>query len=119
MMESRAYSYGSVGGTDHVVTSIKGCVVFDTATGVIQHVHQVVTIEGAEETTDEEVARRALGFARERLESGTPLPGATAVQAVEGELDVLPFDPGRLDLSRPHRVDPQTRALVPDESAAR
>src|SRR4051794_2603623 len=62
VMESRAYSYGSVGGTDHVVTSIKGCVVFDTATGAIQHVHQVVTIEGAEETTDEEVARRALGF---------------------------------------------------------
>jgi hypothetical protein len=116
-MESQARYFDNVGGTDRVVASVKGCVVFDSATGVIQHVHQVVTIDGADETTDDEVARRALTFARERLDSGTALPGETAIRAVEGELAVLPFDPTRLDLSRPHRVDPQTRSLVPDERA--
>jgi len=116
-MEPGSYG-GNAASTDHVVSSVKGCVVFDSATGVIQHVHQVVTIEGAEETADDEVANRALALARERLESGTALPGEATVRSVEGELAVLPFDPAELDLSRPYRVDPKTRLLVPDDRAS-
>jgi hypothetical protein len=97
---------------------MKACVVFDSANGASLHVHQVVTIEGAEETPDEEVTRRALALAQERLESGTPLPGEQSIGAVEGELEALQLDPSQLDITGPHRVDPQTGSLVPSDRPA-
>jgi hypothetical protein len=112
-MEPEARVFDNVGSTDYAVRSVKACVVFDSATGEVRHVHQVVTIEGAEETSDDEVTRRALSLARERLESGIALPGEQAVRAVEGELEALPVDPSQLDVTRQQRVDLQTKSLVP------
>jgi hypothetical protein len=109
----------TAGSTEYAVRSVKACVVFDSASGEIQHTHQVVTIEGAEETSDDEVTRRALSLARERLESGIPLPGEQAVRAVEGELEALQVDPSQLDVARPQRVDLATRSLVPTPEPAR
>jgi hypothetical protein len=117
-VESEFRAFDTAGSTDYAVESVKGCVVFDSASGAIQHIHQVVTIEGAEETPDDEVTRRALSLARERLEGETALPGEQAVRAVEGELEVLQFDPSQLDFTRPHRVDLQTRSLVPIDQTA-
>jgi hypothetical protein len=117
-MESEAGVFDKVGSTDYAVRSVKACVVFDSATGEVQHVHQVVTMEGAEETPDDDVMLRALSLARERLESGIALPGEQAVRAVEGKLEALQVDPSQLDIARPHRVDLQTRSLVPINQTA-
>jgi hypothetical protein len=103
------------GSTGYQVRSVQACVVFDTESGEIHHVHQVVTMEGAEATSDDEVKQRALSFARQRLESGTPLPGEQTVRPVEGELDALQVDPSLVDRTRPQRVDPRSRRLVPIE----
>jgi hypothetical protein len=104
---------GTAGSTDYAIRSVKACVVFDSVTGEIQHIHEVVTMEGAEETSDDEVMRRALLLARERLASGTALPGEQAARAVEGELEVLQVDPSQLEVARPYYVDVQTRSLAP------
>jgi hypothetical protein len=113
-MESSARaSNGFIGGTDQSVRSVQACVVFDSVTGEILHVHQVITMEGAEETSDDEVTRRALSLAREQLESGTALPGEQTIRTVEGELETLKVDPLQLRVAEPHRVDVRTRSLVP------
>jgi hypothetical protein len=103
------------GSTGYRVRSVQACVVFDTASGEIHHVHQVVTMEGAEATSDDEVKQRALSFARQRLESGTPLPGEQTVRTVEGELEALQVEPSQVDRTRPQRVDRSARTLVPIE----
>jgi hypothetical protein len=103
------------GSTGYQVQSVQACVVFDTASGEIHHVHQVVTMEGAEATSDDEVKQRALLFARQRLESGTPLPGEQTVRTIKGELEAFQVDPVLVDRTRPQRVDPETRTLVPIE----
>jgi hypothetical protein len=119
LVESKGQALKGLGlSTGYAVRSVKACVVFDTASGEIQHVHQVVTMEGAEETSDDEVKRRALLFARQRLESGTALPGEQAVRAVQGELEAVEVDPSQLEVARPQRVDPGTRSLVPVDGAA-
>lgn len=113
-MESEGHALKAlVSSTHYAVRSVKASVVFDTASGEIQHVHQVVTMEGAEETSDDEVMRRALSFARQRLESGTALPGEQAVIPLDGELEALQVDPSQVEVARPQRVDLQTRSLVP------
>jgi hypothetical protein len=117
-MEAEARTFDHAGSPDYVVRSVKACVVFDSASGAVRHVHQVVTIEGARETPDDEVRRRALSLAQEQLESGTPLPGEQVIRAVEGELEALQFDPLQLDLTRPHRVDLRTKSLVPIDQTA-
>src|SRR5687767_3405211 len=105
------------GSTGYQVQSVQACVVFDTASGEIHHVHQVVTMEGAEATSGDEVKQRALSFARQRLGSGTPLPGEQTVRTVEGELEALQVDPSLVDRTQPQRVDPKTKKLVPIEQS--
>jgi hypothetical protein len=118
-MESDGSAFsGTAGSTDYAIRSVKACVVFDSATGEIQHIHEVVTMEGSEETSDDEVMRRALSLARERLESGTALPGEQGVRAMRGELEALQVDPSQLAVARPYRVDVQTKSLVPIDHRA-
>jgi hypothetical protein len=50
-------------GTDTKVRSEKCCVVFDSKDGRIRYVHSVITMEGADETPDDAVAKRALKLA--------------------------------------------------------
>lgn len=116
MMEPADETFNRMhGSTGYEVRSVQACVVFDTASGEIHHVHQVVTMEGAEATSDNEVKQRALSFARQRLESGTPLPGEQTVRTVEGELEAIQVEPSLVDRIRPQRVDPRSRTLVPIE----
>lgn len=107
---------GSAGTAGAAVHSVKACVVFDAATGAVHHVHRVVTMEGAQETPDDEMKRDALRYAADRLKSGVALPGRrTASPARHPELEALHVDPEKVDLNRPHRVDPRTRTLIPIE----
>ena len=47
------------------VLSVKCCVLFDSETGAIQHVHRVVTMEGVAEKSDSEIEMRALKLAKD------------------------------------------------------
>jgi hypothetical protein len=47
-----------------VVSSTRCCVVFDPADGKIAHVHRVVTMEGAKETSEKEAEARTRHLAR-------------------------------------------------------
>lgn len=52
-------------GQSHVRT-IQSYVVFDRSDGKIVHIHDVITLEGAESQSDAEVERRALELVAER-----------------------------------------------------
>lgn len=52
------------------VKSVGSCVLFDPKTGAIHHVHHVVTMEGAAETSEAELEKETVGAAR-RLGLGT------------------------------------------------
>lgn len=84
------------------IDSVKCCIVFDSSTGEIQHVHRVVTIKGATETPDDEVARRALALARE---FGFDV----------AKLEALRVDPGALKPAAHYRVDVRTKSLVQED----
>ncbi|MFH8660809.1 hypothetical protein [Streptomyces afghaniensis] len=84
---------------DLAIRSFKSCVVFDTSDGRILHIHDVVTIEGGEDTSDEAVARQALQLAAER--------GVDT-----RNLDTLHLDPETLESGTAFRVDLQARSLV-------
>jgi hypothetical protein len=45
--------------------TVQRVVVYDPADGTIRHIHDVITVEGAEPVSDEEVERRALALAAE------------------------------------------------------
>ncbi|MEU2402604.1 hypothetical protein ABZ767_31090 [Streptomyces pseudogriseolus] len=84
---------------DLAVRSFKCCVVFDASNGRIHHIHDVVTIEGAEEMPDDAVAREAMQLAAQRgLDTGS--------------LETVHIDPEALATEAEYRVDPQTRSLV-------
>jgi hypothetical protein len=81
------------------VQSVQCCVVFDSSDGEIHQIHEVVTLEGAEAVSDNEVEQRALSLAAERgLDSST--------------LKAIHVAPEELDPSRRYAVDPDKLALV-------
>jgi hypothetical protein len=84
------------------VQSVQTCVVFDPTDGTIQHIHDVVTLEGAGAVSDYEVEQRALSLVAERgLDSST--------------LKTIHVDPEELEPSRRYAVDPDTSRLTPLE----
>jgi hypothetical protein len=84
------------------VQSVQTCVVFDPTDGTIQHIHDVVTLEGAEALSDYEVEQRALSLVAERgLDSST--------------LKTIHVDPEELETSRRYAVDPDKSRLTPLE----
>lgn len=81
------------------IRSVRSVAVFDTE-GTIVHVHSVVTVEGADETPDEDIERRALELVAERgLE--------------RADLQTLPFGPDDVEDGVRYRVDPASRSLEP------
>jgi hypothetical protein len=84
------------------VQSVQTCVVFDPTDGKIQHIHDVVTLEGAEAVSDYEVEQRALSLVAERgLDSST--------------LKTIHVDPEELEPSRRYAVDTDKSRLTPLE----
>ena len=88
----------TAGTLDTEVRGIRSCVLFDPSEGTILHVHTVVTMEGAEETNDEELKTRALALASD---SGID------AQSV----DFVYVDPTELEAHPPYRVNPETRSV--------
>jgi hypothetical protein len=88
------------------VRSIKCCVLFDRETGVIQHVHRVVTMEGVAEKTDAEIEAMALKLAKDR--------GIKTKKVQVAHVDAKAFA-----TRARYKVDTKTRALMRIDSAAR
>lgn len=81
------------------VVALKGCALFDPADGRVRHMHRVATLEGAQETSGEEVEARARTIA---AECGID----------EGRLAALHFDPREMEPGRRYRVDVEAKRLV-------
>ena len=81
------------------IHSVKCCVLFDRKDGAIRHVHHVVTIQGAAETPDSEVEKRALKLARE-----------LGIDTKQTQL--IHVDAQALDPQARYKVDPKTRKLI-------
>ncbi len=91
----------STTGTDRI-QSVKTYAVYG-ADGTIVHAHSVVTVEGAEETSDEEVQQRALELASVHV-------------ADVGSLRTLRVDQTQLAKGVRYRVDPESSSLQPFEA---
>ncbi len=79
--------------------SVQRVVVFDRSDGTIQHIHDVVTVDGAASVTDEQVRERALKLVAERgIETGG--------------LGVIHVQPDEMKPGTRYAVDVQTQQLV-------
>ena len=88
------------------VQSDKACLLYDQKTGEICYVHRVVTIEGADETSEEDIERRARKLAKE---VDVDLRGLKAMQ-----VDASQIAPGMR-----YSVNLKSRALVAQEIVAK
>ena len=80
------------------VSSARCCVLFDPADGNIHHIHRVVTMRGAKETSEREMEARILHLAKERgLDTN--------------RLQLLHVDPEAIAHGTGYAVDPKTRKL--------
>jgi hypothetical protein len=84
---------------DGRVRSVKCCVLFDISSGEIQLVHRVVDLDGADETADEDVVRRALALAND-------------VRLNTAALEALLVEPSTITGSTHYRVDTRTKSLI-------
>lgn len=81
------------------VRSEKVCVLFDPSDGTIHHVHRVVTMEGAEETPEHDIEKRAHHLAREfGLEAA--------------KLQALHVDGSKIEANTMYKVDTLKRRLI-------
>jgi|SRR5690242_10516334 hypothetical protein len=87
------------------IQSVRTYAVYD-ADGTIVHAHSVVTVEGADETPDDEVERRALELAAMHVDD-------------MGSLRTLRVDQAELERGVRYRVDPKSRSLQPLENRNR
>jgi hypothetical protein len=83
------------------IHSKKACVVYDSASGRIRHVHNVVTFVGGREPTDEQIAADAL-----QAVNSLPKPYG-------GVLQVLHIPHGAVEPGKTYRVDLNKKGLVP------
>lgn len=84
--------------------SVQRVVVFNRSDGSIQHIHDVVTVEGAASVTDAQVRERALALVAER---GIETNG----------LDVIHVQPDEMKPGTRYRVDVRSQQLVEREPA--
>ena len=79
----------------------KTCVVYEARTGKIVHVHESITVEGGEKTTDESLERRTRELASSHL------------KADPTSLSVLLLEPSSLpDAEGPFMVDITKKVIV-------
>ena len=81
------------------IRSVKCCVLFDSSDGKIRHVHRVVTVEGAEEPSTEQVEKRTRQLAKELKLDVT-------------KLHALHVDTSAIKPGLRYAVDPSKRRLV-------
>jgi hypothetical protein len=81
------------------VKTVRCCVLFDPADGNIHHVHRVVTMEGALDTSEKQMATRTLQLAKDKgLDTN--------------RLQLLHVDPAALATRGRYKVDLKTRSIV-------
>lgn len=86
------------------VQSVKCCVLYDAADGSIRYTHRVVTMEGADETPEEQMEQRTRHLAKELgLEVKT--------------LHALHVNAHDIEPNKRYAVDPRKRCLVAVERA--
>jgi hypothetical protein len=90
-------------GSTYAVHSIKACVVYDEASGQIQHHHSVVTLVGGKEPEEHEIARDALA-AHNNQRSRAAL-----------KMRVLHVAPDALKSGQRYRVHHGQQALIREE----
>ncbi|GIM30097.1 hypothetical protein CPJCM30710_27630 [Clostridium polyendosporum] len=81
------------------VKSYKCCVLFDRSDGAIQHIHSVVTMEGADETPEHIMEQRTLQLGKEL--------GVDVTQ-----MELLHVDPNSMQPNKQYAVDLSKRCLV-------
>jgi len=86
------------------VQSVQCCLLFDAKDGAIRHMHHVVTLDGAEETPEADVEKRAFRLA---ADLGLEVNG----------LRPLHLDPEVVKPGTKYKVDPESRKLLPVEAA--
>jgi argonaute-like protein implicated in RNA metabolism and viral defense len=84
---------------NHKIQGERCCIVFESASGKIRHVHRVITMLGGTERGEKEIAERALALAKKH--------GATGAK-----LDVIHIDPKTVEARGHYRVDLKNRTLV-------
>jgi alpha-ketoglutarate-dependent taurine dioxygenase len=82
------------------IHSLKACVVYDTATGRIHHIHRVMTLEGGREPSTETIAEDALRALRS-------LPNPP-----DGALDILHVHHDAIEPNKRYRVNLRSKTLV-------
>jgi hypothetical protein len=87
------------------VRSVQCYVVFDRSDGRIHHIHEVITLEGAESQPDTEVKKRALALVAER---GIDTTG----------LGTIAVDPEAIKPGKRYAVDTATSILVEQRSSS-
>jgi hypothetical protein len=85
------------------IQSMHACVVYETSSGRIRHIHRVMTLQGGREPGREKIAEDALRALRS-------MPNPT-----DEDLDVLHVHHDALEPNKRYRVDLRTNALVPQE----
>ena len=86
------------------VQSDRACVVYDSKTGRILHVHRVITLRGGEDPTKPQIEARALEL-------------MTKGKKKAPKVKTLFVNPESLRAGAVHRVNVRTRALVSKPSA--
>jgi hypothetical protein len=81
------------------VRSVKFCVLFDPSDGAIRHTQRVVTLDGADETPEEQIEKRTLML-------------ATELGLEVKKLKVLHFDAEDIEPGKRYAVNPATGRLV-------
>ncbi|HZZ11571.1 MAG TPA: hypothetical protein VFE79_12850 [Paraburkholderia sp.] len=90
-------------GATIAIRSMKACVVYDETSGSIHHHHRVLTLEGGQEPTEQEMAQQALDAFSHSPNAKNPA----------GRLSVLQVGHDALEAGKRYRVDHAMQALVP------
>lgn len=84
---------------DNKIQAEKCCIVFESSSGKIRHVHRVITMAGARERTEKEIGERALALAKKH-------------GAADAKLDTVHVDPKTVEARGHYQVDVKNRTLV-------
>jgi len=77
----------------------KCCIVFESSSGKIRHIHRVITMMGAEERAEKAIAEQALALAKKH-------------GAADAKLDAIHVDPKAVEVQGHYQVDVKNRTLV-------
>jgi hypothetical protein len=81
------------------ISSIRCCILYDSKDGTIRHLHRVVTMQGAPETSESDMEKQTIELAKD-------------LSLDTGQLQVLHVDQSVISERARYSVDPKSRTLV-------